>query len=144
MVTYDTNFMGPISTKWYTERGLTQKVTKIADANQAKIWKINEGDEFVVDEIMTCYAGGRIDIRDYSKEGYDGWGEYGLAPMHGEDWNALSNFLLKLETETVLPYQELIDLFEADYGRKIRWGEDIKANRFNKSLNFCFINKASK
>ena len=115
--------MGPISKHWYVERGLTCKVTKIADANQAKIWKINEGDEYEVDEVTEYYAGGRIDIRDDTKEGYDGWGEYGLAPMHGEDWNALSDFLLELETETVLPYQELIDLFEADYGRKIRWAE---------------------
>ena len=123
MITYDTNWMGPISKNWYAERGLLHKVNRIANANQAKFLKINEGDEFTVLEVTTHYAGGRIDIRDHTKEGYDGWNEYAVMPMHGEDWNALSDFLLELETQTVLPYQELIDLFEADYGRKIRWAE---------------------
>jgi hypothetical protein len=89
--------MGPVSKRWYEERGLDPKTVQ--------------------------YAGGRIDIRDDSKEGYDGWGEYGLVPMHGEDWNALSDFLWDLTTDHVIGYNELIEMFETHYGKKIRWME---------------------
>lgn len=92
MITYSTNWMGPINMKWIEEHG-------------------------------DCWSAGRIDIRDSSKDGYDGWDEYALAPMHNEDWNALSNFLNRLKGETVMPYDSLIMLFEAEYGKKIRWAE---------------------
>jgi len=39
------------------------------------------------------WSAGRIDIRDDTKEGYAVWGEYGVAPMHSEYWNALSDYL---------------------------------------------------
>jgi len=74
-----------------------------------------------IEEHGACWSTGRIDIRDSSKDGYDGWDEYSLAPMHTEDWNALSNFLDRLKGETVMPYDSLIMLFEAEYGKKIRW-----------------------
>ena len=123
MISYSTNFMGPISINWYAERGLVHKVNKIADAKQAKFWNVNEGDEFTVLEVTTHYACGRIDIRDSSKQGYDGWDEYGLAPMHGEDWNALGDFLWDLETDVQLSYEQLIERFELWYGKQIRWAE---------------------
>jgi hypothetical protein len=94
VVTYSTNFMGPISKDWYEKRGLTEH-----------------------------YAGGRIDIRDDTKEGYEGWSEYALPVMHGEDWNALSEYLDDLETETLVEYDDLIAMFEDHYGKKIRWAE---------------------
>lgn len=102
MITYSTNWMGPINLYWYEERGLLE-----ADGVTPKIQ----------------YSAGRIDIRDDSKPGYDGWNEYSVAPMHGEDWNALSDFLWDFESEALIPYDELIELFEAEYGKKIRWDE---------------------
>jgi hypothetical protein len=90
MITYRTNWMGPINLKWIKEHG-------------------------------DCWSAGRIDIRDSSKYGYDSWGEYAVAPMHSEDWRALSDFLDRLHGETILPYDTLIMLFEAEYGKKIRW-----------------------
>ena len=90
MISYSTNWMGPINQKWIEEHG-------------------------------DCWSAGRIDIRDSNKPGYDGWNEYSLAPMHNEDWNALSDFLDRLHDEKVLPYDTLITLFEAEYGKKIRW-----------------------
>ena len=74
-----------------------------------------------IEEHGDCWSAGRIDIRDSNKPGYDGWDEYGLAPMHTEDWNALGDFLDRLHGEKVLPYDTLITLFEAEYGKKIRW-----------------------
>lgn len=76
-------------------------------------------------EWISKYGGhwstGRIDIRDDSKEGYCGWNEYGLHPMHTEDWNALGDYLWDLETPKELCKIELIESFEKWYGKKIRW-----------------------
>ena len=93
MITYSTNWMGPISVQWIQEHG--------------------EG-----------WSGGRIDIRDDTKHGYDGWDEYSLPPMRTEDWNALSDYLWDLTTEELLSYNELILQFETHYGKKIRWADD--------------------
>jgi len=116
MVTYSTNWMGPISTNWYKERGLLRTVSR-------KI--IEEGDvsEIVGYEVTTQYSGGRIDIYGVPDEHYPL--EYGLPVMHGEDWNALSDWLDEFKSEEQVPYDELITLFEKDYGKKIRWADDI-------------------
>ena len=98
MVRYDINWMGPVSTHWYKKQGL-----------------IENG------EITTHYSCGRIDIRDDSKEGYDGCDEYSLAPMHSDDWNAFGDWLETLETDFVWEYDHLIEFFEKYYGKKIRW-----------------------
>ena len=102
-VSYSTNWMGPVSLHWYAERGLLE-------------------DDGVTPKVQ--YSCGRIDIRDSSKEGYDGWDEYSVAPMHGEDWNALGDFLWDLESEELIPYKELIEQFEAHYGKKVRWADE--------------------
>ena len=125
MFTYDTNFMGPISNQWYKDRGLTKKVTRTY-TNQvvAERFSANVGDAYETDEVTTYYAGGRIDIRDDTKSGYDGWSEYAVAPMLGEDWNALTDLLLTLETEELLTYEEIIDMLEQKLGYDVRWAND--------------------
>ena len=101
MITYSTNWMGPISLSWYEERGL-----------------LKEGSV----EPTTYYSAGRIDIRGLDPEKfYNGWDEYGLRPMHIEDWDALTDWLNKLTTETKLSHNEKIEMFENNYGKKIRW-----------------------
>ena len=97
MITYSTNWMGPVSLRWYSERGISPDVH---------------------------YSCGRIDMQDSDIEGYAGWDEYTLAPMISEDFNALSDFLYGFETEERIPYDELIELFETEYGKKIRWASD--------------------
>ena len=102
-VTYSTNRMGPISLSWYRERGL-----------------LKEGSV----EPTTYYGAGRIDIRGLDPEKYwSGWHEYSLPPMHIEDWNALSEWLVGLETTELWDYEMLISIFEGEAlnGRKIRW-----------------------
>ena len=100
--------MGPISLDWFRKRGL-----------------LEEGSV----EPTTYYSGGRIDIRGLDpEEHYNGWGEYSLDVMHGEDWNALSDWLDKQADETVRSYDRLISDFEKDYGRKIRWSKYLKKN----------------
>ena len=102
MITYSTNWMGPISLKWYRERGL-----------------LKEGSV----EPTTYYSGGRIDIRGVPDEP---WGlEYGVDPMHGEDWNHFSDWLDDFVTEELVPYNTLIEQFETHYEKKIRWAVEI-------------------
>lgn len=103
-VTYSTNWMGPISLSWYKERGL-----------------LKEGSV----EPTTYYCAGRIDIYGLDEnEYYNGQHEYGLRPMHGEDWNALSDWLDDLETDELMSYGDLIEAFQLWYGKSIRWATD--------------------
>lgn len=125
MVTYSTNWMGPVSLHWYKERGLTHRVSEVLKEDRVFYPKgLGAGDVWEYDEITTNYSCGRIDIRDDSKEGYDGWDEYSLEPMHGEDWNALTDWMWDLTTDHVVGYNELIAMFEEQYGKKIRWWKD--------------------
>jgi hypothetical protein len=135
MVTYWTNFMGPISMNWYRERGLTRMVEHTCESelirNALRTSKkfnypdIEIGDTYELEEITVHYAGGRIDIHGLDpEEYYNGTDEYGLRVMHGEDWNALSDWLDEFESEEQVPYDELIALFEKHYGKKIRWADE--------------------
>ena len=123
MITYSTNWMGPISLDWFRKRGLTKTVREVLEEDQT-FGELKKGEIFEYEEITTYYSAGRIDIRDSSKYGYDGWHEYGVAPMHGEDWNALGDYLWDLTTESLLPYNTLIEQFETHYGKKIRWADE--------------------
>jgi hypothetical protein len=131
MITYSTNWMGPISIDWFRERGLTEMVTLTVKSElQRDILRksrpeIEIGDTFERETITTHYGGGRIDIRGLdTSEFYNGWGEYSLPIMHGEDYNALSDWLDEQEDETVRNYDELICDFEREYGKLIRWADD--------------------
>lgn len=117
MVTYGANFMGPISLDWYRDRGLLRKVDHTFTLGP------KAGKTCQMEEITTYYCGGRIDIRDSERPGYDGWHEYGVAPMHGEDWDALSDWLDGLQTQEKLSYDELIERFQTWYGKNIRWAD---------------------
>lgn len=120
---YSTNWMGPISIRWYRDRGLTRKVTKVLKENQSFYPKgLEPGDVWEYDEITTNYACGRIDIRGDTESP---WGdEYGVAPMHIEDWNAFGDWLDDLDTLYQWPYEELLDGFKNDTGIEIRWADD--------------------
>jgi len=102
MITYSTNWMGPVSLDWYRERGLLEEGT----------------------EPRTYYSAGRIDIRNSTKSGYDGWDEYSLPPMHGEDWNNFSVWLDDFTTEELWSLEELIFKYEEDSNTTIRWADD--------------------
>ena len=100
--------MGPINLYWYEERGLLEP-----DGVTPKI----------------RYSAGRIDIRDDTKPGYDGWHEYSLPPMHGEDWNHFSDWLWDFETEELWEFDEIIAQYEMESNRKIRWDNDSEVER---------------
>lgn len=91
---------------------------KIFDLEQQimNAWSVVE-----VRQIEGHVACGRIDIRDSSKQGYDGWDEYSVAPMTQRSWNDFGQWLMELETETVLTQQELEERYEYETGRKIEY-----------------------
>jgi len=88
MVTYSTNWMGPVNQEWVEEHG-------------------------------DCWSAGRIDIYGVPGEHYPI--EYGLSPMHREDWNRLSEWLNILETDDLWTYEQLMEDFQYWYGKEIRW-----------------------
>ena len=98
MISYSTNWMGPVNMQWFEERGLVENK-----------------------KITTNYSAGRIDIRDDTKEGYDSWHEYSLPPMHGEDWNDFSGWLKDFKTQELWSFNDIIDQYQEEIGRKIRW-----------------------
>lgn len=114
MITYSTNWMGPIATRWYEDNNIP--VLK-------EEWKtsIMNGNKYLHKEYVS-YSGGRIDIYGLSEQNhYCGRDEYGLPVMLTEDYNALSEYLNQLETVTVWSYEDLIKNFEQHLGHSIRW-----------------------
>ena len=102
MISYSTNWMGPINVQWFGERGL-----------------LKEGSV----EPTTYYSAGRIDIYGVPGEHYPL--EYSLAPMLGEDWNDFSDWLQGFETQELWEFEKLIACYEGASNTKIRWAEDI-------------------
>ena len=123
MITYSTNWMGPANMNWYRERGLTHEVSELLEEDQ-RFGSLKAGDTWTYEEITTHYCCGRIDIRGLDDTKYwNGWDEYGVDPMHAEDWNALGDWLDDLTTDSCWSYNTLIEEFEKHYGKKIRWIE---------------------
>lgn len=127
MITYSTNYMGPVNIDWFNKRGLTRKVSYVYEEGRSVYpIGISPGDVVEYTEVTTNYAGGRIDIRGLDPEEY--WGgchEYGLPIMHAEDWGALSHWLDHHKTTELWTYDELIDTFEKKcLKRKIRWADE--------------------
>jgi hypothetical protein len=125
--------MGPISMDWFRQRGLTHIVTKTCDSEVVKnVFRrgtkypnMEIGDTYELEEVHTYYAGGRIDIRGMDPaEYYNGWYEYSLPIMHGEDFNAFSEWLDTIITDDLWEYDHLIEQFEKHYGKQIRWAEN--------------------
>ena len=113
MISYSTNFMGPISLNWFRERGLLMPpVTR---------WSGFLKKEITVEEIKQEYRGGRIDI--YGTE--DGFPEeIALPVMLGEDWNRFSKWLDSYKTETVKTLDEIIESYYNDGNNEIRWWKE--------------------
>ena len=119
--------MGPVNMQWYEERGLTKKVREVLEEGKTIYPKgLGPGDVWEYEQVTTYYAGGRIDIRGVPGDEYwNGWHEYSLAPMHGEDWNDFSEWLESFQTHELWEFDDIIKLYESASNRKIRWAEDI-------------------
>lgn len=95
-VRYSTNWMGPVSLNWYTERGL--------DYNTEQ------------------YSTGRIDFWNPYDEDAMYPDEMGVPPMRQEDWNRFSEWLDTFETDDVWEFCQLVWLYEKE-NPPIRWYE---------------------
>jgi uncharacterized protein YecA (UPF0149 family) len=116
MVTYSTNWMGPVSTKWYEDRNIPSVTRSFIHTRT--------GEEVIYEEYAESYSCGRIDIYGLDEQEYwCGRHEYGLAPMRTEDWNKLQDWLDQLETEELIGYHRLIEMFSMMTQTNIRWAE---------------------
>ena len=123
MISYDTNWMGPISTHWYKERNLTRtKVMYVDSDRRSQTLNLPLGTRYEIDEVTEQWCGGRIDIYGVSNEHYPI--EYSLPIMHSDSWNILTEWLENFESDELLAFDELINTFETDTGHKIRWWKD--------------------
>ena len=113
MISYSTNWMGPIATRWYEDRNIPFEIRETS----GKILPKTEYKHF-----LESYSCGRIDIYGLDEsEHWCGRSEYSVSPMRTEDWNAFGEWLDKLESSVLLTYKELISDFEKEYGQRIEW-----------------------
>jgi hypothetical protein len=98
VIHYSTNWMGPIDLGWYERNGVDYEKVK--------------------------YSGGRIDIRDDTKEGYAGWYEYSLPLMRTEDWNLFSDWLDDYASEELVSLEDILSDYREDTGHVIRWWKE--------------------
>ena len=126
MITYSTNWMGPINIDWYRKRGLTQMVNRPVKSKWlSKKLKLRIGEMYEREEITTEYSCGRIDIRGLDEnEHYNGWSEYSLGMMRSDDWSEFSQWLMEFSSEKLVEKEKLIEMFEEHRNKKIRWWND--------------------
>lgn len=118
-IRYSTNWMGPVNTKWYKDRGLTKRVSRTLTEDNPLTGR-KAGHTFEYDEIITEHACGRIDCRG------EGLGQFGdelyLAPMLAEDWGRFTKWLKTFETDAMWNLKDIIELYERE-NPKITWAE---------------------
>lgn len=122
-ISYDTNWMGPISIGWHKERNLTRTKVMYVDSDRiSQALNLPLGTRYEIDEVTEQWCGGRIDIYGVPNEHYPI--EYSLPIMHSDSWNILTDWLEKFESDELLTFRDLINTFETDTGHKIRWWKD--------------------
>ena len=114
MISYSTNWMGPVSTQWYEENCIPYTM------------KMSSGEcispPFEYKDYTESYSCGRIDVYGLDEEEHwSGRHEYSLGVMRTEDWQELTKWLNTCKTEELLSYEELIDGFEKTYSKSIKW-----------------------
>lgn len=112
--------MGPVSLRWYEERGLTQKITKVL-TEDSKITDRKAGDTIEYDEITERYSCGRIDVRGGDTGPYGD--EIGVPPMRSEDWETFGAWLETFETDDMWNLKQLVLMYER-FNPKIRWADE--------------------
>jgi len=113
MITYSTNWMGPISLSWYEDRGLL--------GNPEPRWSDFFKKEIVHKPILEEYSAGRIDIygtdNDYPEE-------MSLPTMASVHWHRFSHWLDNYKTEEVQNLDRLLSAYYADGNPTIKWWEE--------------------
>ena len=115
-IRYSTNWMGPISLNWYRDRGLTTKKTVVLDRDSVVLGR-KAGETYEIEEIITRYSCGRIDILGTDNPHGD---EINVPPMLDEDWHRFRDWLETFETDDVWTLDQLVELYERHHA-KINW-----------------------
>lgn len=102
MVSYSTNWMGPISMGWYDRNGIPRK---------------EDGQP------VTYYCAGRIDVYGTGAMFNE---ELSLPPMEAESWNLFSRWLEDFESEEMMTLDELEQEYVAQTGDVIKWFEEVE------------------
>jgi hypothetical protein len=109
-IRYSTNWMGPISMRWFRDRGLTCKQPPRYSEILQK-WVNRE-------EITERWMGGRIDVY-----GSDCQTEIGLPIMSAQSWGEFSQWLNQYSSETEKTLDELVQEFYNNTNKRIKWYE---------------------
>ena len=110
MITYSTNFMGPISVKWYEDNKIPyQSITRINPYT---------GNKTTIKKFMKQYAGGRLDVNG---TGEPFGQEIGVPIMEAESWNELQEFLWTFSSDKVLTLEQIVQALEDETGFRIVW-----------------------
>jgi len=132
---YSTNWMGPISLDWYKERGLTTMVTYVCDSEtirdmlRKRYPEIEVGDGYELEEASVHYSCGRIDVRGGDTGPYGD--EIGVPPMRSEDWQDFGGWLDDFQTHDMWSLSDLVEQYEQESGKKIRWWKENEENSDN-------------
>lgn len=110
MISYYTNWMGPIGMWWFRKNGYTRLACD------------KEDDTREYEEITEHWCGGRIDIYGTDKPYGD---EIRLPIMDGPSFSSFSKWLNDFETETVWSLNQLVTEYEKTHD-KIRWHDEQK------------------
>lgn len=114
MISYSTNFMGPIHNSWYDKRGIPFTETKHISGE--------DGQEYTHKEYEYYCAGGRIDVYGVDEqEYYCGRTELSLPIMKMVCFNMFSEWLDDFETEELWSLEQLVEEFEKQTEHKIEW-----------------------
>ncbi|QEG11272.1 hypothetical protein KPN4_86 [Klebsiella phage KPN4] len=111
MITYSTNFMGPVSNNWYTRMGIPY--TEVTEPN-----RFADGGQLTRKVFAKRYAGGRIDV--HGTDDYFGQ-EIGVPIMEAESWNELQQFLWTFSSDKVLTLEQIVQALEDETGFRIVW-----------------------
>ena len=114
MISYSTNWMGPIALRWYDDNNIpftaTTQISRLTNK------------EITIKTYETYWAVGRIDIYGLDNvDYYDGRSEMSLPMMRQEDWATFSEWLNKVTTIGMKSLDKLLEMYYNEGNENIRW-----------------------
>lgn len=119
MISYSTNWMGPAGMWWYRDNGYSKMVSRVLEKDSL-VSEYKAGDTVHYEEVTEYWYGGRIDIYG-TDEMYNS--EMGLPIMDGPSYKGFSEWLEKVETDSVWSLDQLVAEYEKS-NPKIRWHKE--------------------
>lgn len=123
MISYSTNWMGPIGMWWFRDNGFTETTTVVASEDN-ELTGAKRGDVIERETITEYWYGGRIDICGTDSPFGE---EMSLPIMDGPSYASFSDWLEQFETDSVWTLDQLVREFERTHNQ-IRWFEDEQKN----------------